>query len=121
MATCVLNVFPIEWSSFATSVYSRKDTTPFNELWAQCIFNEKYQAFVVKSKKKKKGKIGKSKGKQDMSKIQCLRCNEYGHFKRDCPNMKKNERKARSRAHTTKEKEEPEKKPKGEDPKDHYS
>jgi len=26
MTTCILNAFPLEWSSFTTSVYSRKDT-----------------------------------------------------------------------------------------------
>ena len=76
--------------------------------------NEESQAFVVKSKKRKKGKFGKSKGKQDMSKIQCFGSNEYGHFKRD------NKRKERSETHIVEEKGEPKKKPKGEDPKDLY-
>lgn len=55
-----------------------------------------------------------------MSKIQCFGCNEYVHFKRDCPNKKDNRRKERSETHIAEEKGEPEKKLKGEDPKDLY-
>jgi len=40
MTTCVLNDFPLEWSRFATSVYSRKYTTPLDELWAQYMLEE---------------------------------------------------------------------------------
>lgn len=36
----VLNALPPKWSSFATSFYSKKDSTPFDELWAQCILEE---------------------------------------------------------------------------------
>jgi len=35
MTTCVLNALPPDWSSFETNVYSRHDTTPFDELWVQ--------------------------------------------------------------------------------------
>ena len=58
-----------------------KDTTPFDDLWAQCILeefrikvkddngsNEQSQAFLARVKKLKKGKFGKSK-KKDMSKV----------------------------------------------------
>lgn len=37
---CVLNALPLEWSSFATSIYSKKDSTPFIELQTQCILGE---------------------------------------------------------------------------------
>lgn len=36
----VLNALPLEWSSFITSIYPKKDSTPFDELWAQCILEE---------------------------------------------------------------------------------
>lgn len=134
ITSCVLNALPPKWSSFETRIYSKKDTTPFNELWAQCILeesrikakddiesNERSQAFIARTKKLRKVNFGKSKKKTDMSKIQCFGCNEYGHFKRDCLNNKvSNKRKERNEAHTTKEKEEPDKKPKGEDPKNLY-
>lgn len=96
MTIYVLNALPPDWSSFATIIYSKKDTTPFDELWAICILeesNERSQAFIIRTKKLKKGKFGKSKKRIDMSKIQCLGCNEYEHFKRDCPNKKDNKTK----------------------------
>ena len=40
MTIFVLNALPPKWSSFATSIYSKKDSTPFDELWAQCILEE---------------------------------------------------------------------------------
>ena len=45
-----------------------------------------------------------------MSKIHCYECNEYGHFKRNFPKLKKGNKKRneRSEAHVTKEVEEPE-------------
>jgi len=44
-----------------------------------------------------------------MSKIQCCECNEYGHFKRNCPKLKKGneKRKERNESHVIKEVEEP--------------
>jgi len=106
MTICVLNALPPDWTSFATSIYSKKDATPFDELWAQCILeesrmkakddtksSERSQSFIAGTNKFKKGKFGKSKKKTDMSKIQCFRCNEYGHYKRDCPNIKVNNKK----------------------------
>lgn len=122
-----------------TSIYSRKDTPKFDELWSLCILeetrlkakypNEKFQDFVARVKKK--GKFGKFEpcqkyhnNNQSQSKVQCFRCNEHGHFKRDCPkdpqNRKNNKRKERSGAHIVEENEELEKKLKSEDPKDLY-
>jgi len=131
MTICVLNALSPDWSSFATNIYSKKYTTPFDQLWAQCILeesrikenngnesNERSQAFIVRTKKLKEGKFGKSKKKQNMPKIQCYGCNEYGYFKRDCPNKKDNKIKERREAHIAKEKGEPEKKSKGEDSND---
>lgn len=52
--------------------------------------------------------------------IQCFGYDEYGHFKRDCPNKKNNKRKERSESHIAKKKGELEKKIKEEDPNDIY-
>ena len=63
---------------------------------------------------KRKGKFGKSgswKRKRDMSKIQCYGRQEYGHYKRDCPKLKKdNNKRGREEAHIIEEVEEAEKK-----------
>lgn len=106
MTIYVLNALPLEWSSFATSIYSKRNSTPFDEFWSQWILeetkikakddiesNEQSWAFIARKKKLKKGKFGKSKKKPNMSKVQCFGCNEYGHFKRDFPNKQNNKRK----------------------------
>jgi len=53
--------------------------------------NEQVQTFVVMKRRKGKfGKFGPQKNKEiNMSQIQCYRCQEYGHYKRDCPSLKK--------------------------------
>ena len=83
--------------------------------WSQCILEEtklkekdgidpngKSQAFIARVKKLKKGKFGKSK-KKYMSKVQCFKYNELGHFKRDCPSQRNKKRKERSEAHVAEE------------------
>ena len=57
-----------------------------------------------------------------MSKIQCYGCQEYGHYKRNCPKLKKdnNNKIKREEAHITQEVKEEGKKQKKEDPPDLY-
>ena len=46
-----------------------------------------------------------------MSKIQCYECKGYGHFKKDCPKLKKgNKKRKRNEAHVTEDVEEPDEK-----------
>ena len=69
--------------------------------------SEQVHAFSAMARRK--GKFGPHKNKIDMSKIQCYGCQEYGHFKRDCLKLKKDNKKRKERieAHITEEIEEP--------------
>ena len=84
--------------------------------------NEQTQAYVAMAKRKGKfGKFGPQKRKKNMAKVQCYGCQEYGHYKRDCPKVKKDNKRGREEAHIAKEVEEVEKKrPKKEEVRDLY-
>lgn len=124
MTMVVLNALPEEWGNFVSSIYGRKGATPFSELWSLCEIEEtklkaksdvgpgeQVQAFAAMAKRKGKfKKSGPQKKKKDMLKIQCYGCQEYGHYKRDCPKFKDNKRKERNEAHITEEVEEPDEK-----------
>lgn len=75
---------------------------------------------------KRKGKFGKfvprRTNNKDMSKIQCFGCQEYGHYKRNCPKLKKdtNNKRKREEAHITQEMKEEGNRKKKEDPLDLY-
>ena len=58
-------------------------------------------------RKGKFGKFGPQKKKKNMAKIQCYGCQEYGHYMRDYPKLKKDNKKIRrEEAHITEEVEE---------------
>ena len=40
MTTMVLNALPEEWGSFTSSLYGKKEATPFYELWSLCKIEE---------------------------------------------------------------------------------
>jgi len=38
--TIVLNALPNEWRHFVSSIYGKKETIPFNDLWSLCKIEE---------------------------------------------------------------------------------
>ena len=104
-------------------------------MWSLCKIEEtwlkakeyvgsKEQAFATMAKRKGKfGNFGPRRtNNKDMSKIQCFGCQEYGHYKRNCPKLKNNNNNKRKReeAHMTHKTKEEDKKKKKEDPPDLY-
>jgi len=104
-------------------------------MWSLCKIEEarlkakedvgsKEQAFATMARRKGKfGKFGPRRtNNKDMSKIQCFGCQEYGHYKSNCPKLKKdnNNKRKREEAHITQEMKEEGKKQKKEDPSDLY-
>ena len=73
---------------------------------------EKNQAYSSITKIKGQfGKFGPHKKNKNMAKIQCYGCQEYRHYRRDYPKLKKeNNKRRREEDHITKEVEEAEKK-----------
>ena len=120
MTIVVLNALPEEWGNFTSSLYGKKEITPFQSLWSLCkieetrlkakvdtISSEENQALVAMSRKKGRfGKFGAQNKRRNMDKVQCFRCNELGHYKRDCPKSGKDKRK-KEEAHITEEREKP--------------
>ena len=98
--------------------------TEETKLKAKEDVGSKEHAFSTMAKRKGKfGKFGPRRtNNKDMSKIQSYGCQEYGHYKRNYPKLKKdiNNRRKREEAHMTQEVKEEEKKQKKEDPLDLY-
>lgn len=84
----------------------------------------KEQAFATMAKRKGKfSKFGPRRtNNKDMPKIPFYGCHEYGHYKRNCPKLKKDNNNKRKRVedHMTQEVKEEERKQKKEDPPDLY-
>jgi hypothetical protein len=102
----VLNGLPKTWDAFAASMNTRKEYPTFEELWTCCAQEEsrinakekpkkKYddQAFTARFKnfrnKRKFGSRRKPNQEKDISEIQCFNCQKYGHYKNQCPELKK--------------------------------
>lgn len=114
MPTVVLNALPEEWGYFTSSIYGKKEATPFQDLWSLCKIeetilkaktnvgsNEQNQAYAAMSKGKGKfGKFGPQKKRKNLAKVFSFGCQEYGHYKRDCPKIKRNN-KIKEEAHIT--------------------
>ena len=116
MITIVLNALLEDWGNFTSSIYAKKEATALGEMWSLCKIEEtrlkekedvgsKEKAFATMTKRKGKfGKFGPQRtNNKDVSKIQCYRCQEYGHYKRNCPklNNDNNNKIKREKSHVT--------------------
>lgn len=112
MTIVVLNALLDEWRDFVSSIYGKKEGTPFNELWSLCNIEEtrlkakrdvassdQTQAYAAMLERKGslETSILKKRKKLNMSKIQSYECNEYGYFKRHCPKLKKDNKKRKEK------------------------
>lgn len=114
MTTLVLNALRDEWGNFVSSIYGKKEATPFSDLWSLCNIeetileakndvgsNEQTQAYATMTKKK--GKFGKFKPwkrfqkKIDLSKIRCYECMNMGISKGIVLNSRRTTRKERKK------------------------
>jgi hypothetical protein len=110
LVNIVLNGLPKTWDAFAASMNTRKEYPTFEELWTCCAQEEsrisekekpqnKYddQAFTTRFKNfRNKWKFGskrKTNQEKDISEIQCLNYQKYGHYKNHWLDLKKREEK----------------------------
>ena len=83
MTTVVLNALPEEWGRFTSSLYRKKEATPFHDLWSLCKIEEKIlkakadtgpsegnHAFAAISRQKGRfGKFGPQNKRRNMDKV----------------------------------------------------
>ena len=99
-----LNGLPSSWENFRQGVCAHSKLSKFDRLKADCIQeecnlisrgiideskNEGFQALTTKLKGKK-GKYS-HKRQRDYSKVQCFRCDKYGHTATICPDRIKHQ------------------------------
>jgi hypothetical protein len=112
-----LNALPRHWEPFLQSINGRADLPEFDRLWTDCTHEEtrliargvqdshhdENQALASHTKKDRKNRRSFSKSfkdkkisavsshehRKDISRIQCFRCDKYGHIARNCPTRKK--------------------------------
>jgi hypothetical protein len=111
-----LNALPRHWEPFIQSISGRGDLPLFDRLWADCTQEEtiliargvqdshhddnqalashtkrgkRNRSFSKAFKDKKTSAASGHEHRKDISKIQCFRCDKYGHIVRDCPTKKK--------------------------------
>jgi hypothetical protein len=106
LVNIVLNGLPKTWDAFAASMNTRKEYLTFEELWTCCAQEEsrinakekpqtKYddQAFTTRFKnfknKRKFGSRRKPNQEKDIPEVQCFNCQKYGHYRNQCPELKK--------------------------------
>jgi hypothetical protein len=112
-----LNALPSHWEPFIQSISGRPDLPQFVHLWEDCTQEEtrliargvqdshhddnQALASHVKKDRRRRRSFSKAfndkktsiapghKQRKDISKIQCFRCDKYGHIARNCPTRKK--------------------------------
>jgi hypothetical protein len=116
LVTITLNALPSHWEPFIQSVSGRADLPQFDRLWADYTHEETIliaigvqdshhndnQALASHAKRGRRNisfrKAFKDKKtstalghehRKDILKIQCFKCDKYGHIARDCPTRKK--------------------------------
>jgi hypothetical protein len=115
-----LNDLPRHWEPFLQSISGRVDLPGFDHLWTDCtqeetrliakgvqdshrddnhalVFHKKkgrrnIRSFNKEFKYKKTSSFLGHEHRKENSKIQCFRCDKYGHIARNCPTMKKGRR-----------------------------
>jgi hypothetical protein len=111
-----LNALPSHWEPFIQSISGRADLPQFDRLWAdwtqeetrliargvQDSHHDNNQALASHAKRGRRKRRSFSKAfndkknsttpgheqRKDISKIQCFRCDKYGHIARNCPTRK---------------------------------
>jgi hypothetical protein len=111
------NALPSHWKPFIQSINGRADLPQFDRLWADCTQEETRliargvqdshhndnQALASHAKKGRRNRRSFSEEfhdkktsaapgheqRKDISKIQCFKCDKYGHIARNCPTRKK--------------------------------
>ena len=115
-----LNALPRHWEPFLQSISGREDLPEFDRLWKNCTQEEtiliaigvqdshhdENQALASHAKRAKRNTRSFNKAfkdkktsiapghehRKDISKIQCFRCDKYGHVARNCPTRKKEDK-----------------------------
>jgi hypothetical protein len=110
LVNIVLNGLPKTWDAFAASMNTRKEyPKKKSRINAKEKPQKKYddQAFTARFKNFKDKRTfdsrRKPKQRKDISEIQCFNCQKYGHYRNQCPELKK--RKEKHEASVAEEKE----------------
>jgi hypothetical protein len=117
LVTITLNALPSHWEPFIQSISGREDLPQFDFLWEdytqeetkliaigmQDSHHDENQSLASHAKKRKIKRRSFNKAfndkktsatpgheqKRDISKIQCFKCDKYGHIARNCPTKEK--------------------------------